>query len=74
MSQTNIDELESADKNLLTRILNVPDLTPILGLNLELGIVPIRFYIQARKLVYYHESLTSMDVPPIRDRSANDYE
>ena len=57
LSQTNIDELEASDKNLLRRILNVPDSTPILGLYLELGIVPIRFFIQAKRLVYFQELL-----------------
>ena len=57
LGQTNIDELENADKNLMRRILNVPESTPILALYLELGIVPIRFFIQAKRLAYYQTLL-----------------
>ena len=46
--QDNIEQLECADRMLIKRILEVPDSTPSASLYLELGIIPIRFIIQAK--------------------------
>ena len=45
ITKENIEELESVDRNLLKRILEIPDSTPNVSMYLEFGIVPIRFLI-----------------------------
>ena len=58
LSKVDIEELESVDKILLRRILEVPSSTPIPALYLELGLIPIRFKIQAKRIMYLHYILT----------------
>ena len=57
VTQDNIEQLECADRMLIKRILEVPDSTPSASLYLELGIIPIRFIIQAKRILYLHEIL-----------------
>ena len=59
ISKENIEELESVDRNLLKRILEVPDSTPNVSLYLEFGIVPIRFLIQAKRILFLKYILNS---------------
>ena len=61
LNSTDIEELECIDRLLLRKILNTPVSTPIPALYLELGVVPIRFKIQARRLMYLHYILNRKD-------------
>ena len=54
VQQNEIDELEEVDKLLLRRILGAPDSTCIESLYLELGLIPIRILIKARRINYLH--------------------
>ena len=49
------------DKILLKRIIGVPSSTPSALLYLELGIVPLRYIIQARRLTFLRYILTRKD-------------
>jgi hypothetical protein len=67
LTKADVDILESVDESLLRTILEAPVSTPIEMLYLELGVVPIRFKIEERRLnfLWYilhedEESLISM--------------
>ena len=61
ISQKNIDDLESMDKNLLRKILDAPSKTPIVSLYLELGCIPVRYLIKYKRIMYLHHILTRDD-------------
>ena len=61
LTKGDIDELENLDKIYIRRILEVPSSTPIPALYLELGVIPVRFKIQAKRLMFFHY-LLSRDV------------
>ena len=50
LNQSDVEILESVDENYLRRIFEAPISTPIEMLYLELGVIPIRFIIQERRL------------------------
>ena len=52
MSETDINTLESIDRVLLRQIYSVPKSTPSAALYLELGCIPIRFILQAKRIMY----------------------
>ena len=54
LTKTNIENLEDMDKLLLKRFFEVPTSAPTPSLYLELGCIPIRFLIRARRLMYLH--------------------
>ena len=54
ITKDNIEELELSDRTLLKRILEVPESTPNVSLYLEFGIVPVRFLIQAKRILFLH--------------------
>ena len=54
IQQSEIDQLEEVDKLLLRRVLGAPDSTCIESLYLELGLIPIRIIIKARRINYLH--------------------
>ena len=58
MSENDIKELEKIDKILIKRILNVPSSTPSALLYLELGMTPLKYLIQARRLLFLHHIIT----------------
>ena len=58
LTKTDLEEIESCDRILLRNILEVPSSTPIPALYLELGVLPLRFVIKARRLMYLHYLLT----------------
>ena len=60
LKKSEIEELEKVDKLLLRRILGAPDSSSIESLYLELGVVPIRVIIKARRVTYLHY-LTKLD-------------
>ena len=54
LRKNEIDELEEVDKFLLRRILGAPESSCIESLYLELGVLPIRIIIKARRVKYLH--------------------
>ena len=59
--ESDIEELEKLDRMLIKRILAVPCSTPTALLYLELGLVPLRYIIQARRLTFLRYILTRKD-------------
>ena len=49
-----IDDLESVDKILLRKILGAPQSSCIESLYLELGVIPIKILLKARRINFYH--------------------
>ena len=49
-----IEEIEKCDEQLLRIILECPSKTPKEMLYLELGIIPIRYIIMSRRMMFYH--------------------
>ena len=66
LSETNLSQLEAIDENLLRRIFETGGKTPKAMLYLELGIYPIRFIIQNRRVMYLHYLLTNKNILPYR--------
>ena len=64
LSDSDIEELEKCDEQLLRAILECPSKTPKEMLYLELGVTPIRFIIMARRMMFYqyilHEDSESL--------------
>lgn len=52
IKEKEIDEIEKIDRILLRRILNVPTSTPSALLYLEMGVIPLRYILQARRLMF----------------------
>jgi hypothetical protein len=59
LSGANISQLEQVDETLLRRIFETGIHTPKVMLYLELGIYPIRFVIQNRRVMYLHNILSN---------------
>ena len=53
VKQKHIDMLESCDRSLLTRLFGVPSSCSYEAVYLETGILPVRFILQGRRLMYY---------------------
>ena len=51
VKKSEVEELEKIDRMLIKRILNVPVSTPSALLYLETGMIPLRYIIQARRLI-----------------------
>ena len=54
LSNSEIEELEKVDEQLLRLILECPCTTPREMLYLELGVTPIRYIIMSRRMMFYH--------------------
>ena len=54
ISETEMRELEEMDESLLRKILKAHTKTPIEALYLELGCLPLRYIVMARRLNYLH--------------------
>ena len=52
LTNKEVEELEAIDKILLRRILSVPVSVPTALIYLELGIVPLKYIIQARRIMF----------------------
>ena len=61
IKENDLNELEKIDRMLIKRILAVPSSTPTALLYLELGLVPLRYIIQARRLTFLRYILTRKD-------------
>ena len=66
LSESNLSQLEAIDENLLRRIFETGSSTPKAMLYLELGIYPVRFIIQNRRVMYLHYILTNKNILPYR--------
>ena len=58
ITKEDIGKLEMVDKVLIRRILECPRSSPVASLFLEMGACPLRFLIQARRIMYLHYILT----------------
>ena len=54
LTQGDVEELESLDRLYLRRVFEASSSTPIPALYLELGVIPVRFKIQAKRIMYLH--------------------
>ena len=54
LTDSEIEELEKCDEQLLRIILECPCTTPKEMLYLELGVIPIRYIVMSRRLMFYH--------------------
>ena len=61
LKASHVDKLESCDKFLLRKILNARSSTATEAFYLETGLLPIRFFIIARRLMYYWNILQKSD-------------
>ena len=61
IKKKDIEELEKIDKMLIKRILNSPASTPSALLYLEMGMIPLQYIIQARRLMFLRYILTRED-------------
>ena len=58
ITQTEITQLEEVDRLLLRQIMNVASSCPIEALYLELGCIPLRYIMMARRVNYLHHLAT----------------
>ena len=61
LSKKDMNRLEGVDRMLLRRIFQVPSSTPIAALYLEFGVIPIRFVMKMKRIMYLHHILTRDD-------------
>ena len=54
LSESDVRQLESTDEMLLRKFLDAPSKTPIPALYLELGCLPVRFVIKAKRIMFLH--------------------
>ena len=54
LTDSEMEELEKCDEQLLRIILECPCTTPKEMLYLELGVIPIRYIVMSRRLMFYH--------------------
>ena len=57
VTQTEIDQLEQVDEMLIRELMNCSSFVPKDLVYLELAIIPIRYIIQTRRLLYLHHIL-----------------
>jgi hypothetical protein len=60
-SQNRIMMFERTEQHLLRKILNAHSKTPLESLYLELGIMPFRFHLMSRRIIYYHTVMNRPD-------------
>ena len=75
LSEQNLRSLERVDESLLSQILSAHSKTPTEALYLELGCVPIRFKLMAKRVKYLHYLLNQNGndlVNVIKDITDND--
>ena len=54
LTSAEIEKLEKCDEQLMRAVLETPCTTPREMLYLELGVVPIRYIVMSRRLMFYH--------------------
>ena len=60
-TEVRISKLEKVEQNFMRRILKAHSKTPIEALYLELGIVPLRFHLMKRRILYLNDILNRED-------------
>ena len=66
LTQKDISNLQDAQLNFLTRVIEVPKSTPIAALFLELGILPVQYEIERRQVVFLKIILDRENDDPIK--------
>ena len=61
IKKKDIEELEKVDRMLIKIILSAPSSTPSALLYLEMGMIPLKYIIQARRLMFLRYILTQKD-------------
>ena len=64
ITQTNYDDLRTAQLNCLKRMMKVPTSTPNHFIFLELGVLPIEYEIEIKQLMFLYHILTLQDDDP----------
>ena len=54
-------DMEKVEQNFMRKLLKAHSKTPIETLYLELGILPLRFYLMERRVLYFHEVMNRPD-------------
>ena len=61
ITKTHVEKLEAVDKTFMRRIFQSPVSTPIESFFIETNVLPLRFVIMARRIMYYHTLLQKPD-------------
>jgi hypothetical protein len=61
-----IEEFEKVEQSFMRKILQAHSKTPIEALYLELGVIPLRFHLMKRRILYLHEVLGRDEVETTR--------
>ena len=61
LTKAHIEKLEAVDKTYLRRIFQSPVSTPVESLFIESNVLPLRFVVMARRIMYYHTLLQKPD-------------
>ena len=60
-TEKRMDMFERAEQSLFRKILAAHSKTPVECLYLELGVIPFRYHLMARRIAYYHEIMNRSD-------------
>ena len=60
-SEARLNKLENIEQNFMRKILKAHSKTPIEALYLELGIIPLRYNLMTRRILYLHEIMNRDD-------------
>ena len=66
LTNSHVEKLEKCDRYLLRKILDAPVCTPTESLYLELNVLPLRFIIIARRLLFYWTILNKPDTELVK--------
>ena len=61
VTKAHVEQLESVDKNFMRRICQAPISTPVESFFIEGNVMPLRFVIMGRRIMYYHTLLQKSD-------------
>ena len=61
VTKAHVERLESVDKNFMRRIFQAPISTPVESFFIEANVLPLRFVILGRRIMYYHTLLQKSD-------------
>ena len=61
ITKAHIETIEAVDKNFMRRIFQCPISTPVESYYIEADVIPLRFVIMGRRIMYYHTLLQKKD-------------
>ena len=61
LTEAHVDKLEAVDKTYMRRIFQAPISTPVESFFIEANVLPLRFVIIGRRIMYYHTLLQKSD-------------